>query len=581
MWSFLKKLHLSVFAFLFVGIIVLLIVLLVKNVNSTTIEPNSVLLLKLDKEIVEHTVSSPLLADFQIPFSSYSPKIGVINVVKGIEEAKTNNDVSVLLMELSMLRGGLASVKEIRDAVLDFKTSGKKVIAYGDYIDEKSYYLGSAADEFYVAPEGMLEFNGFVAEIRFYKNVLESVGIKPKVFRVGRFKSAVEPFLRDYISKENELQVSEFLNSLHHSMLSEVSVTRGISVSELKNISDNLLVRNPFQAKDKKLIDDVLYYDQVLDKIREYGNIAGEEEVNFVEASSFWETPLDLGSTKKVAVIVADGDINMGENTDGSIGGNGMAKLLRQVRLDPKVKAVVLRINSPGGSALASDLMWREIELIKQTKPIIASMSDLAASGGYYMAMACDTIVAHENTITGSIGVFGLLFNIEELLNDKIGIHTDRVRTGNFSDLGTPTRKMTKEDSLIIQTEVNNIYKSFITKAAQGRGMTYDELEAVASGRVWSGAMAKENGLVDVFGGIDTAISIATKKAGVKDYDLVYYPRLSPISGGVVSGYKESKISTFLKSTKNEELLNYLAELEKIGGMKGVQARSPYQLHIK
>lgn len=581
MWSFLKKLHLSVFALSFLGLIVLLITLLVSTIGSTNIKPKSVLLLKMNQEIVEHTVSNPLLSDFEIPFSTYSPKIGVINLVQGIHEAKTDDDIAVLFLDLSIIRGGLASVKEIRDALEDFKTSGKKVIAYGDYIDEKSYYLGSVADEFYVAPEGMIEFNGFVAEVRFYKNVLESIGVKPKVFRVGRFKSAVEPFLRDSISKENNHQISEFLGSLHESLLEGVSASRGVSVDKLKEISNNMLVRNPYQAKEQNLIDDVIYYDQVLDRIRDLGSIPEADEVNFVDANAYWETPLDLGNGDQVAVIVADGDINMGENKDGSIGGNGMAKLIRQVRLDPKVKAVVLRINSPGGSALASDLMWREIELTKQSKPIIASMSDMAASGGYYMAMACDTIVAHENTITGSIGVFGLLFNIEELLNDKIGIHTDRVKTGKFSDLATPTRKMTQEDSLIIQTEVNNIYKSFVSKAAEGRGMAYDDLEAVASGRVWSGSMAKENGLVDVFGGIDTAVAISANKAGVDDYSIVYYPRLSPISGEVMAGYKNTKLSSLIKGTENKELIKYISEIEKIGEMKGVQARSPFLLEIK
>ena len=581
MWSFLKKLHLSVFALSIIAGIVFFIIIIVSALSTTKINPKSVLRISLDQQLVEHAASSPLLSELDIPFSTYTPKIGVINTVEAIKKAKDDPSISSIFLELRMIHGGLASVQEIRNALEDFKSSDKKIIAYGDFFDEKAYYLGSVADSLYLTPEGMMEFNGFVAEVRFYKSVLESIGVKPQVYRVGRFKSAVEPFLRDSISNENSLQISEFLGSLHQSLLEDISKSRGIEVNRLKEISDKLLVRNPYQAKENNMIDDIYYYDQVLEVVRDVSGIKKTEKINFVNVENYWTTPQNVGGGDEVAVIVADGSINMGKNKEGTIGGNGMAKLLRQVRLDPNVKAVVLRINSPGGSALASDLMWREIELTSQVKPIIASMSDMAASGGYYMAMACDTIVAHPTTITGSIGVFGLLFNVEDLLNNKIGIHTDRVKTGQFSDLGSPTRQATKADSTIIQTEVNNIYHSFVSKAAEGRGMTYDNLEAVASGRVWSGNMAKENGLVDVFGGLDTAIAISVEKANLSDYNVTYYPELSSFTGDIVEGYKTVTTPEELKLLSNSEMVKYLNELAKLEQMNGIQARAPFELTIK
>lgn len=583
MWSFLKKLHLTVFAVGFVIGVVLLIVFLYSIGTGANIGPKSILRIRLDHPIVEHAGQSRF-SSLDLPIASLQPKIGVINTVQAIKKAKEDQNISAIFLELRMIDGGLAAVDEIREALVDFKESGKKIIAYGDYMDEKAYYLGSVADSLFIAPEGMMEFNGMVAEVRFYKSLLKSLGIEPQVFRVGRFKSAVEPFLRDSISNENAFQISEFINSLHQNMLAKISVSRHIKVDRLKEISDNLLVRNPTQAVESGMVDGSKYMDEVLEILKNVSGLEEDQEVNFVEAETYWSTPLDVPSSNKIVVIVADGDIGMGQNQEGTIGGNGMSRLIRQVRMDKSVKAVVLRINSPGGSALGSDLMWREIELLSLEKPIIASMSDYAASGGYYMAMACDTIVAHPNTITGSIGVFGLTFTASELIEKKIGVHTDRVKTGKFSDIGTPTRSMTPQDSAIIQQEVNTIYSTFIRKAAKGRNMSEVELEKVASGRVWSGAMAREKGLVDVFGGLDRAIEIAAQKAGITNYtpeDIAYYPELNPLFGNIESTYRNMLLPKELKLMTQSELYQYLTDLQKLDQMKGIQARAPFELRIK
>jgi protease IV len=582
MWDFLKKLHLTVFALSMIGAIIVFIIVIIILFTGGESNANSVLKISLNSPLVEHAPSSEAITDkLDLPFTNFESKVGVINTVQALKKAKTDNDIKSVFLELGMIQGGLGQVEEIRNAVLDFKTSGKKVVAYGDYFDEKAYYLASAADSVYLTSEAILEFNGFVAEVNFYKKTLKSIGIQPKIFRVGKFKGAVEPFMLDSISNENELQITEFLNSLHSTLLSQIASSRNIEFEKLKNISDNLLVRNAYQAVEHKLIDGVKYYDEVLSVIREVSGISESEKINFVLAESYWETPMNVTFGDQIAVIVADGDIGMGENKDGSIGSNGTARLIREARLDPQVKAIVLRINSPGGSALGSDIMWREILKASEMKPIIASMSSLAASGGYYMAMACDTIVAHESTITGSIGVFGMLFNAEDLLKNKMGIHTDRVKTGKFSDLGTPTRQMTVEDSLIIQTEVNTIYQSFITKAAQGRGMTVEALDAVASGRVWSGKTAKAIGLVDLFGDLDDAIKIAAEKAKCESYATVYYPTINAFWGTLEKGYKQTALPEELKELKSSDVYQYYQQINKFSQMKGVQARAPYDLIIK
>lgn len=583
MWSFLKKLHLTVFAVGLVIGLILLCVFIYSFTQSTNISPKSILRIRIDHPIVEHAGNSRF-SNLDLPIASLQPKIGVINLVQAVKKAKGDPNIAAIFLELRMINGGLAAVDEIRDVLEDFKETGKKIIAYGDYMDEKAYYLGSVADSLFIAPEGMMEFNGMVAEVRFYKSLLKSIGVEPQVFRVGRFKSAVEPFLRDSISDENALQISEFINSLHLNMLSKISESRGVSVERLEEISSNLLVRNSIQAIEAGMVDGNRYMDEVLEILKEVSGIDSKEGVNFIAAETYWTKPLDIPSSNKIVVIVADGEIGMGQNKEGTIGGNGMSKLIRQVRMDQSVKAVVLRINSPGGSALGSDLMWREIELLSREKPIIASMSDYAASGGYYMAMACDTIVAHPNTITGSIGVFGLTFTATDLIENKLGVHTDRIKTGKFSDIGTPTRAMTPEDSTIIQQEVNAIYASFIVKAAMGRNMTESDLERVASGRVWSGAMARENGLVDVFGGLDRAIEIAAQKAGITKYtedDIAYYPELDPLFGNIESTYKNMSLPKELELMTKSEVYQYLANLQKLEQMKGIQARAPFELSIK
>lgn len=582
MWEFLKKLHLSVFGLSFIGFILLTIVVLIALFSGGKSTENSILKITLDSPLVEHAPSSePFAGKVDLPFSTFESKIGVINTVKALQKAKIDSDIKSVFLELGMVQGGLGQVEEIRNAVLDFKKSGKKVIAYGDFFDEKAYYLASAADSVYLTSEAMLEFNGFVAEINFYKKTLKSIGIEPKIFRVGKFKGAVEPFMLDSISKENKLQINEFLNSLHTTLLTQVAKSRKIQIEELRNISNNLLVRNALQAVQYKLIDAVKYYDEVLDVLKKVSGVDAKSEINFVDASTYWQEPMNLNFGDQIAVIVADGDINMGENSEGEVGSNGTARLIREARLDNNVKAIVLRINSPGGSALGSDIMWREILKASESKPIIASMSSVAASGGYYMAMACDTIVAHESTITGSIGVFGMLFSAEDLLKNKIGIHTDRVKTGKFSDLGTPTRKMTIEDSLIIQTEVNTIYTSFITKAAKGRGMSIEQLDNVASGRVWSGQKARKIGLVDVIGDLDDAIAIAAKKAKVTSYETVYYPRINSLWGTVESSYKQASLPKELKDIRESELYLYYNQIKKLNQMKGVQAKMPYDIIVK
>ena len=547
---------------------------------------NSVLELKLNEPLTERGREGRFGG-----FGGGSGSTGLVSLKEAIHRAKTDGDIKGILLNLDIVQGGMASLEEVRDALLDFKKSGKFVVAYHEVCSEKSFYLSSVADEIYLHPQGTLEFNGLSSEVMFYKRLFDKAGIEPYIFRVGSFKSAVEPFFRENFSDSARYQTVSFLNSINGHMISQVAAARGIAPARLKVISDSMLVHNAPDALRLKMVTKLGYFDEVQDYMRGKLGLTKDKKPSLVSLSDYTDKDQadeQEGKTSgnRIAVIYAEGDIVTGKGSDGNIGSTKFAEAIRKARLDDKVKAVVLRINSPGGSSLASDVVYREVLLTKKVKPIIASMSDVAASGGYYIAMACDTIVAHPNTITGSIGVFGVLPNVQKLLGDKLGITVDRVTTGKFSDLPTITRPLTDFEKRVLQGEVNNIYADFTTKAALGRHMPVERLRRLASGRVWSGLEAKNNGLVDVLGSYEDALKIAAARAHLKadDYRVQRLPRrkseleqfFSMFGGG---DNEEAK----MKAMKAElgPLYPAYAQYQQLMQMRGVQARLPYEIEIK
>lgn len=540
------------------------------TLDAELVEP-AVLHLNLDKKIVELAEENPL-EGFDLPYGLSVGQIGVLDLIRKIENAKEDQNIKAIFLDLTYLQSSYGAIKDIRDALINYKTSGKPIIAYGEVYTEKAYYLASVADQIYLNPVGLLEFKGIATQSPFFKGLFDKLGIKPKVFRVGKFKSAVEPFVSTGMSEENKLQVQSFINSVYNNNLAEIAEARSIDPNELKAISTELLIREPNDALKYKLIDGIKYEDEAWDKLKELLEL---DEVSKVDYSNYKRFPGSLAGNQKIAVYALEGDINSGESAEGVIGSDDVVQTLREIRKDESIKAVVLRINSPGGSALASDIMWREIKLLSVEKPVVASMSSVAASGGYYMAMACDKILAQPNTITGSIGVFGMLFNLQELMNNKLGITFDGVSTGKYSDLGSPFKPISEADSMIIQSGVNKIYNEFISKAAEGRGKTPEEIHEIAQGRVWSGIQALDIGLVDQLGGVNEACKLASQLAETEDYQIEYFPKEENFIGKLSGSYEKASINHL---NLNSDLKNLVNQAEKLQHLNGIQARSFYTI---
>lgn len=575
---------LGLFIFFFLGFLIMVgIVAATASKGDVTVATNSVLELKLDKAIVEREQENPF-GNLSFGFVSFGGNDGLDQIKAAIRRAKTDDNVKGIFLNMRFVDAGMGKLEEIRDELISFKESGKFIVSYGDMTNEKAYYLASVADKIYLNPMGTLEFNGMSSEVFFFKGTLEKLDIKPEVFKVGEFKSAVEPFLLDKMSEASREQMTSFLNSINDYQLRKIAKARGKTYEELKKVSDDALIREPEDARSFGLATDIGYFDQAIDYMKDQLGVEKDKKLQLVSLDKYKKVKggATQGSSKnRIAVIYAEGDIVDGEGGDDNIGGNRYAEAIRNARMDKNVKAVVLRINSPGGSALASDVMWREIQETRKVKPIIASMSDMAASGGYYMAMGCDTIVAHPNTITGSIGVFGIVPNFEGFFKSKMGITIDRVSTGKHSDLPTVTRNMTQFEKDIVQREIDKIYDIFTQKAADGRGMQQEELKKFASGRVWSGIEAKERNLVDVHGGLDKAIEIAAARAGISDdYRLKELPRqknlLEEILGDAGSQVKERALKAELG-----QLYPAYKMFKKVENMQGIQTRIPYDLTIQ
>jgi protease-4 len=519
-----------------------------------------------------------------IPMFSQVKTLGLDDIFTSLENAATDNRIKGVYLKLSMFNGGMASAEEIRNALIAFKSKcDKPIYAHADqYImDQKSYYLATVADKIVIHPEVSVDFRGLGGEMMFFKNALNKIGVEMQIVRHGKFKAAVEPFMLDKMSAENREQQLTYMNSLWNHMLKGISEKRNISVEKLNILADEVQTFNKGKkAVESGLVDEAKYKDEVLDDLRKITGIEGTKGVPVISASKYAEVPADgkKFSKNKIAVIYASGDIGMSFGGD-FIDGEKLSKEIRKVRQDSSYKAIVLRIDSPGGTVFDSETIWREVKLAADEKTLVVSFGDVAASGGYYLSCAADKIVASPNTITGSIGIFGIIPNIGELLNDKLGITTDAVKTNKNSDLLTLTRPLTDYEQKMMQATIEEGYNTFVSHVAEGRRMSVAQVDSIGQGRVWSGENAKEIGLIDQFGGINDAIKLAAEIEGIEEYRTVSLPSLPDPFEELFKMGTDNIRARFLKNELGEKY-RYYEYFKKATGMNGVYVRMPYDIFI-
>jgi protease-4 len=567
----------------FVVLIFIFFASLVSTVGSeekTVVENNSVLHLNLDAQINELQKDDPFE---NLPIVGQStPAIGLLQLKEAIDHAETDDNIKGIYLEVSHLQTGFSTLEEIRQSLIDFRKSGKWVIAYNEVMSEGAYYLASAADKVYLNPEGEIEFNGLTAEVSFFKNMLDKLEVKPQVFRVGEFKSAVEPFLYEKMSEPSRLQLTEMINSIYNHVLDEIAKSREIPRAKLEELSDKMEVRSAALAKEYKLVDDLFYKDEFDAELKQRLHLEKKDKIKLIRYGKYRKSYSTYKSSKnEIAVIVAEGVIIPGsnENTNEYIAADTFVEEIKKARENENVKAIVLRVNSPGGEFRSSDMIWREIQMARKVKPVIASMSDYAASGGYYIAMGADTIVAQPQTITGSIGIFSVLFDMSGLLNNKFGITFDEVKTGEYGERFTVTRPLTDAEKNIWQRDIEQHYETFTRKASEGRDVSQDDIKKVASGRVWTGSQAVDRKLVDVLGGFNTAVDIAANKAGItEDYRLRYYPKPKAFLEQLMTQFEEN--SSDAKLNNLGELKIWYEQFKKVETYHGSQARMPFEIKI-
>lgn len=570
---------------LIVGVFSLILIVSIlassSGTKKITLDEEHILHLKLHGSIQDRIEESSI--EIEGLMGDESSTQGLNTILSNIKKAKTDENIKGIYLDLGFVNAGFATLEEIRNGLLDFKESEKFIVSYSEIYTQRAYYLASVADDICIYPEGALELKGLNTTAVFFTNALKKIGIEPQIIRHGKFKSAVEPFMLTEMSEANRAQVENFINSIWEQYLRNVATSRNLSKQELQKIADHLEVRTPQDALELGIVDHLFYKDELKKHFTDLMGKENEKELKFLGIREYNKVQYEKVAEKlkkdKIAVIYARGEILSGQGSESSIGSEEISKALRKARKDDDVKAIVLRVNSPGGSALASDVIWREMKLAKEEKPLVVSMGDVAASGGYYIACAADKIYASPNTITGSIGVFGILMSFEELLTDKLGLTFDQVKTNRYADIGNPNRPLTSDEYDIIHESVVHIYDDFITKVAEGRDMTKTEVNDIGEGRVWTGSNAMNINLIDEYGGLDDAITGASKLANMTDYRIYELPKQQdPIQKLFSQIEKEVKIS-WLKLELGDQY-KYYKTLEDLKDLKGIQARMPYQFTI-
>jgi len=588
MMQFLKFTLASIVGVMVAGLLLLFITIgIITAMVSGSDEPvqsesNSVLLLKFDHQIVDRARKNPLEG---LDFGLFQGEktVGLNDMLDCIRKAKTDHNILGIYLNPTDILTGIGTVEEIRSALKDFKTSGKFIYAYGDAFSQKAYYLATVADSVILNPQGSVDFRGLGGERTFYKKGLEKLGVEMQIVRHGKFKAAVEPFLLDKMSPENRLQTETYLKSLWNEMLTDISASRKMGFDELNDIADAVATfRKADFAKQKNLVDRLKYKDQVIDDLKKLTNTDAKDDVKAIDIYKYIKVPDMNGpktmARKKIAVIYASGDIDSGTSED-EIKSEELSKAIREARRDSSIKAIVLRINSPGGSAYGSEVIWREVKLAAEAKPVIASMGDVAASGGYYIAAAADTIMADRTTITGSIGIFGMIPNFQNLLTNKLGITQDVVTTNEHSDMISVTRPMSAFERDLMQQMIESGYDTFISRVAEGRKMEKTAVDEIGQGRVWAATNAKEIKLVDVYGGLTEAIELARKMAKLDNFRIVNLPKLKDPFEELMKELSTSAQAKFMKDELGETY-KYYDQLRGLTSQKGILARVPYDIEI-
>jgi len=573
---------LSAFIFLIIAVAIIGgIISAASSDKAITVNDNSILKISLNYAIKERTEKNPF-NNVHLPSFSSQKTIGLDEILLRIKAAKDDTKIKGILLDLQGIGASFATLQEIRDALMDFKQSKKFILSYSEGYSQKSYYLASTADGVYLNPEGSVDFRGLAAQLSFFKGTLEKLGIEAQVIKVGTYKSAVEPFILDKMSPANREQVTSYLHSVYDNYLSNISNSRKIPVDSLRQIANNYIGRDANKALASKLVDKLTYKDELIAELKNKLHIDKNKKINVVNIEDYAAEKSNIVETQdRIALVYAVGEIISGEGSDEQIGSERISRAIRHAREDEKIKAVVLRVNSPGGSALASDVIWREVSLTKKVKPIIVSMGDVAASGGYYISCAADSIFAQPNTITGSIGVFGIIPNLQNFFNNKLGVTFDEVKTGRYADLMTVSRPLTADERDLIQQDVNRIYQTFTKKVANGRNITQSRVDSIGQGRVWTGAQAVEIGLVDRLGSLDDAIKAAAQKAHLKEFKIASYPAMKDPLEALLNDSGDKLQVWYMQNQLGEEAYSLYNQAKQVIQQSGIQSRMPYIIQLQ
>lgn len=573
---------LALVLFTVIGIFVLIgIASSAASSDKPTIGSKAVLVLDLGKQFKEQHQEDPF-ATFLNNNEDDLPSL--FETIQLINHAKTDSSIKCLYIQCANNSNGFAASEELRKAIISFKKSGKFVLAYGEVISQKGYYIGSAANAIFCNPQGGVDWSGFSSNMVFLKGMLDKLEIQPQIFYAGKFKSATEPLRATQMTDANKLQTGVWLGELYTHFISATSISRKKDSTEFRNLALNGSIQTAHDAYHYGLVDGLKYDDQIKSIFLKKLSLEERAKINFVSLGDY-KAAINYKKTgsSKVALVFANGNIVSGEGSSDQVGSDKFKNLLRKIRLDKDIKAVVFRVNSPGGSALASEVIWRELQLMKKEKPVIVSMGDVAASGGYYIACNADSVFANANTITGSIGVFSIVPNMQSFFKNKLGVTFDGVKTAPYADMGGIDKPLNEFEKRFFQSSVDSIYYTFKTRVSNGRKKPMNIVDSIAQGRVWTGTHAISNGLVDRIGTLNDAIECAVRMAKIKDNDfkLREYPEKKSILDQIMSGYKKSISQQLISTQIGIEELNLLKELKELKQMKGVpQAKMPFLFSV-
>jgi protease-4 len=556
--------------------------MMISGEKPASISENSILVLKGGTPIPDKGTGSPY-EGIDLINMTITPAPGLNDILRNIKMASADNKIKGILIENGLLPSGWATTEEIREALEKFRAEGKFVIAYADYVMlQEAYYLSTAADKIYVSPSSTIDFKGLSGEVMFYKKALEKLGVEVQVIRHGKFKGAVEPYILDKLSPENEAQIKSYVGSIWAHVIENISKARGIAPEKLNEMADNLVGYMGSGALENKLVDGLIYRDALIDTLKIRSGLTTDDKIYMVSMTKYSKVPdpkKTVSAKNKVAVIYASGTIVMGKGNDNNIGGNAYADLIRKERKDTTIKAIVLRVNSPGGNAIASDIIWKEVELASKVKPVVISMGNYAASGGYYISAPGTKIFASPTTITGSIGVFGLIPNAGKLMSQKLGISTQTVNTNKNSDFPSVYRPMRVYEKDVMQLSIEQVYSDFVNKVSSGRKMGMAAVDSIGQGRVWSGNDAVGIGLVDEYGGLIASIEAAAGLAGIEAYSIRELP-LSEDPFTRILAQLTGEIKMRILKQELGEYKKFFDEILEIKNLSGIQARLPYFIEV-